>query len=236
MSRTSFIFGAVLSVALHGAILLPQASSILVIPRPEQVAGERGQIVLAQTEKPWPDEPPPAALKVKEVVKTRAEVMAESTIGETDGENDGALPAMRILWSGPQELCSVARSLGMRVVAMDGEHQVVGEVLLDGTSRLVRFDGDLAGYSNRVRSLPTDFFEPLLRAGNDPSVASFWVLVPAEVDARFVRVQLDAIRERGLSAADVVSVEARFVEEPAGDYTLVVTAVNTSEKIGANHG
>jgi len=78
----------------------------------------------------------------------------------------------------------------------------------------------LSAYSNRVRTLPRGFFGSAPIAGGD--VASFWVLVPADLDARFVLLQRDAIRRKGLTPAEVRAMDAEFRSSRSG-YELVIT-------------
>ena len=116
----------------------------------------------------------------------------------------------------------VAAHLNMRIAAITADNQVTGEVATNGPVRVVPFEGRLSAYSNRVRTLPRGFFGPGPVANS--KIASFWVLVPADLDARFILLQRDAIRREGITVAQVRAVDAEF-RFSRGGYRLEITRV-----------
>jgi len=237
MSRTSLILGAVVSLIIHGVILFPGVVNRSdLVTTPPVAEHERGTITVAalppapEVRPPQrkPEQPaPPPAPPLKEIVRPVVEVPGEMGLGDlAENVSDDALPTLTILWTGPDGLRAVCRSLGLRVVAVNSRNEVVGEVALDGEIRLTRFSGNFGQYSNRVRTLAPSFFGTALSQRNGVSFAALWILVPPDVDRRFCNLQREAIRRQGVPASRVASVEARFEPAPSREgYVLVVTRV-----------
>jgi len=249
MSKTSLIVGVVVSLLAHAVIFAPQMFGSR--RQAEALAKAKRQaavmLTMAETKSSRPPIPkddvqtkpsarpePPA--EVEEVVKPRTVRDSIKGYGDLAKDDAGDLPAMRIVWTGPEQVRSVARAFRMRVVAINAEGKVAGEVTMDGEARLVAFNGGLAGYSNRVRTLPADFFGRGLTASAPAGIRSLWILVPAHVDKEFVRIQRAAIRERGVNPSAVLAMEARFAPDASGRYRLVVTRVDAQDERRVNHG
>jgi hypothetical protein len=162
---------------------------------------------------------------LQEVVKPSASsAAAVAEPGSSAEPDDDALPTLRIEWSSARQLKNVARTLGMRIIAVDDRSDIVGEVSLLGTPALVPFNGRLSNFSNRVRTLARNYFGPADRWEGGERVASLWILVPAGIDRSFADTQRDAIRDAGRSVGDVRTTEGRF-EAWADTYRLVITRV-----------
>lgn len=239
MSRTSLIVGVAVSVLAHALIFGPRMFGSRRQAETLPAAKQRAVVTLAQAEpEPAPpqmpkrEEPPKPDVKaeppatVEEVVKPRSPRDPIQGYGDLAKDDSGDLPAMRIVWTGPDQVRDVARAFGMRIVAVNAEGKVAGEVIMDGEARLVAFDGGLAGYSNRVRTLPADFFGRNVTTSAPAGIRSLWILVPAQVDEEFVRIQREAIRERGADPSSVLAMEARFVRDDRGRYRLIVTRID----------
>jgi len=179
-------------------------------PKPEPEPEPKPEPVKKVEPKPQVKPTPPLQEVVKAPVKTPDPApKTPEPADASKNEDDNALPPLRIVWSSAGEVRSVARALGLRLVAMNAAGQAVGEI--DTRSgKWKEFTGRLDQYSNRVRTLPRTFFG--LEVVNAPgrAVARFWILVPAGIDRQWMALQRSAVAQRGMKAAQVREVEARF--------------------------
>lgn len=248
MSKISLIVGVAVSLLAHAMVFAPQmlgsrrqANTLAEAKRQAVVMLAQAQAEPVRPQHPKLEEPvePPTQLKppakIEKVVKPRSARDLIKGYGDM-AEDAGDLPAMRIVWTGPEQVSAVARTFRMRIVAINADGRIVGEVTMDGEARLVAFNTELTGYSNRVRTLPADFFGRGVMASTAESIRSLWILVPADVDGEFVRIQREAIRERGVKPAIVLAMEAHFTRDDSGRYRLVVTRVNVQDERQVNHG
>jgi hypothetical protein len=136
--------------------------------------------------------------------------------------SDDALPPLRIVWSSPGQLRAVAATTGMRIVGVNRQGEVIGEVPPAGQVRLEAFQGQLSRYSNRVRTLPSNFFGLPLARDDGQRVAELWVLVPSRLDRQWIDLQKRAIASAGLETQAVRAVEGQFASR-AGTFQLIVT-------------
>lgn len=244
MSKTSLLAGCVLAAALHGLLLVP------LLPSGADEAGgpeapPKTKLAVAPPTEPKPTEPPPTEPKPRAIEKPKAgkadpkpkppmQQVARAPVqpeperpDEADaspGRDDKALPPMRIAWSSPQQVRTVARALGLRIVAVNAAGRAVGEIdPYDG--RLRDFTGRLDQYSNRVRTLGRSFFAAFSPGDDVRDVAGFWILVPAAVDRQWMALQSSAIARHGMTAAQVRQVEARFTVS-GGQPRLSITRVH----------
>jgi hypothetical protein len=176
------------------------------VPEPEPPAEDLTRL----HEPPEPEEP---AEQPGDTIARRAEQIDEDT-----------LPPLRIIWSSPQQLRTIAGQLGMRIVAVNSEGEVIGEIPSQGPLELTNFDGRLSRYSNRVRTLPRSFFGQNLQRDDGQVAAELWVLVPTGLDRRWIDLQKRAIATTGLPSRAVRAVEGQFAGR-AGAYELVVTRI-----------
>ena len=216
MSKRALIVGLVLSALAHAAVFYPNVSG-----RKERIEETqkptKTKVVVAKSEPappapplpqpPRPKQTPPApAQPLEEVVKAKGTDDAAAAAGDLAKEiPEDALPGLRIRWAGPDELASVAGSLGLRIVAVDEQSRVVGEVVLDGPPRIVASASGFDGFSNRVREIPLRFFGSEFKPKSEQRVRALWILVPVEVDRKLIAAQRTAIRERGLAPTKVGS-------------------------------
>lgn len=248
MSKSSFIIGLLLALAAHALLLFPldgqsepntpadsepPVSPVTMVdppppppppepkpapqpaPKPEVKPEPKpapSQPQLAQTTPPPAPDPEPEPLEGNTTPRQRPESI-----------DDDVLPPLRITWDSPAELRRVAGAMGMRIVAVNFQGKVLGEIDPAGKAELIEFNGSLAAYSNRVRTLPSGFFGTRLSAG-DAQVAELWILVPAAIDRAWMDMQKQAIARTGLAAEQVRSIEGRFASVPGG-YRLVVTRI-----------
>ncbi len=155
---------------------------------------------------PRPEETPPG-----ETIARRAEEIS-----------DDALPPLRIVWSSPDQLRAVAAGTGMRVVGVNTLGEIIGQVPSRGPVRLEEFTGRLGRFSNRVRTLPRNFFGQVLTRQDGQSVAELWVLVPSRLDRQWISLQKRAIATAGVETQAVRAVEGQFATR-SGAFQLVVT-------------
>ncbi len=229
MSRTSFVAGLMMAIAVHAAILWaarqptmadqsPPCEPAPIIVDVPPVAQESPQVVNDHKAAAGQQDGP----HLDDVVRPVSAVDPASGVGEM--ASDGTAPPLRVTWDSPAQLTTVARSLGMKVVAVNASHEIVGEVSLAGRAVLREFSGELSGFSNRVRTLHLDFFGRGLTSGT--SAKSLWVLVPSHHDARFIELQRGAIRQEGISPDAVRIVDARI--DRRGN--LTITRIHKKER------
>lgn len=234
MRKSTWIIAILASVAAHAGLLWPTDQGNIDTdesgsPAPKPTIALASESVPEPTqalERPEPLPPhqePQHPMPLEQVVNAPGELDDRDDPGETDSElPDDALPPLQVMWESPDQLRDVAEEMGMRIVAINRGNQIVGEVAMNGAARIIPFEGQLAAYSNRVRTLPRGFFGPGPVSGRD--IVSFWILVPADMDARFLVLQRDAIRGQGLRPDEVRSTEAQF-QSRQGRHELVITRV-----------
>ena len=247
MSRLAFVFGLVISLGLHTLLFIgggttpsrlstkvepetPVAAKVTFSPSPEPKQPESPKPSPAREKTPPPAAPAKATLaKAPEpVVKPASPSEVGAGLGDlSDSTSADSLPELRLTWESVDQLLTVARALGFRLLAVNSGNQPVGELSLGDSITLKRFRGNLEGFSNRVRSLPAHFFgpEPLLQA-SEP-VKCFWILVPASIDINWVRIEMQAVQARGLQNYQVSYVEARIIPTENGYDLEIVNVVTT---------
>ena len=144
-----------------------------------------------------------------------------------ESSEDDALPPVRILWDGPDEVRSVARELGIRIVAVNRSGDVLGEVSPTGSASIIPFDSATSRFSNRVRMIDDRaFFGESIPRELNGRLSAFWLLVPADLDRALSEEIRRTIRESGYSSSEVRFVEASF-EERAGRRVLKIGRIET---------
>jgi hypothetical protein len=234
MSKTTFVLGMTLSIVLHTMLLLPAGAERTKIAERPEPTNIPGKVTTTPPPKPQKREvkPPPERNQhrpeLQRVVEANAPAILDDKPGDSAAtEADESLPALNIVWSGPEEMRRVAHELGMKVVAVGRENQIVAEVALRGTVRLVPFHGALDEFSNRVRSIPRAYFGDNLLSETPQLVVGYWILVPVFVDQQIVEAQRTALRRRGLKSSEVHLMEAKYVLRGANRYELVITTLKT---------
>ncbi len=150
--------------------------------------------------------------------------------GHPGSDGEGVyVPPLRVHWRDARELIAVARSLGLRLAAVDGAGNIVGEIALTETPGLRAWPGLPYGYSNRVRMLSPSIFASPLGRSDRPEIREIWVFVPADRDRAMIAAQKDAVRRRGGRFEDVLHVDGRFVRAANGSYRLDITNVRWRE-------
>ena len=129
-------------------------------------------------------------------------------------------PPLRVHWRDAGELIRVARTLGMRLAAVNRAGDIVGEVVLTDPPALKKWHGLPYGYSNRVRMLSPSIFSARIGGADGEEVGEIWVFVPSDRDRAMVEAQKDAVRRAGARVEDVVSVDGKFVRAANGSYRL----------------
>ena len=145
--------------------------------------------------------------------------------GSSTGDGD-YVPPLRVHWRDAGELIAVARSLGLRLAAVNRSGAIIGEVALISRPDLKEWSGLPQAYSNRVRMLSPSIFNGVLKAGlTAGEIHEIWVFVPAHQDRVMISTQRSAVTRRGGQIEDVLSVDARFVKAANGSYRLDVTNI-----------
>lgn len=189
-----------------------QPASMPVAPaaHPVEVTPVRPPEVEASQAPAEPARRPPVPVDIEQVVSSAP---APDEVGETatDESDEDLLPPVRIQWDSPDALRSVAQGLDMRILGVDAEENIIGEVATIGPLEMLPFEGSLGTYSNRVRRIDdrTFFGGEILRA-HEETLAGFWVLVPAVLDRQISREVRRAVADVGERIDAVRFVEARF--------------------------
>ncbi len=250
MSRSSLIVGLLVAIGLHAALFAPSLWSdappetpsppkvppVALTPppepesEPEPTPAPKPEPVRQPAPQPVPT-PQPAKDKpnppLREVHKQPTQPDPPPQQGDThaapaEDVDDSDLPPLRIVWDSPAELRRVAGQLGLRIVAVNAAGEILGEVPSDGPVKLVEFTAQLSRYSNRVRTLPVRFFgEQLARSSR---ARRLWVLVPAGLDQRWIRMQKRVIAQAGVELTGVRELEGEFRPSDGG-LQLVVTRI-----------
>jgi hypothetical protein len=143
---------------------------------------------------------------------------------ELEGTGDFT-PPLRVHWRNARELVAVARTLGMRLAAVDDRGDIIGEVALTQPPSLKAWHGLPYGYSNRVRMLSPSIFSSRIGDADGVQVREIWVFVPADRDRAMVNAQKEAVRRAGARLEDVTSVDGQFVRAANGSYRLDITNI-----------
>ena len=235
MSKSSFYIGLILAVVLHSPFIWElrsisddSANSEIVSP---VITIPPVPVRTKKTPDPEPNMVPQIdpvetadSTSLTEVVEPR-ETHNDSvgTSGTAEDTAEEALPPpLQIVWLGPTEFLSIAQNLGLRMLAVDKQSKILGEITLTPNPALVPFTTSLAGYSNRVRTLEPTFFDNQL--DSTEHIHRLWILIPASHDAHFIQLQRDALRVDGVHAGDVRSMEAHF-QRLNGKYELSITSL-----------
>jgi len=246
MSRFSFVIGLVISLGLHSLLLInggaapkcpeieildesPKSAKVILPPKPKPKQPE------LHKPKPIPRETMETPVQAKAIPAKAPEQIVKPTslskVGQGPGDlpesasTDG-LPELRLTWESKEQLLTAGRALGFRILAVDPKNQPIGELSLENGITVKRFIGGLKGYSNRVRTIPADFFgSGFIQQVSEP-VKCLWILIPASIDIRWVSVQQQAVQSNGLKNHQVSYVEAKIVAANHG-YNLEVTKVVT---------
>ncbi len=237
MRFTSGLAGFGMATLLHVVLLGPawltnereseivqdeKTPAVVALPAPEPPPTKPPQ----QKSRQVRQEPPRPSLK--EVTSATA-ASNDARSGDTAADEDSmALPELRIKWRTQREVLEVTKSLGMRILAVNGRNEFVGELVQVAELRIVPFKGNAGAYSNRVRTLPATYFgEAVLRTASQ-AVALFMILVPADLDTAFIAQQREAIARDGFKLDDVLAVDARFVRR-GGTFELQITQIHRKD-------
>ena len=145
-------------------------------------------------------------------------------------------PPLRVHWRNARELVAVARTLGMRLAAVDDRGDIIGEVALTDPPSLKAWHGLPYGYSNRVRMLSPSIFSSRIGDADGVQVREIWVFVPADRDRAMVNAQNEAVRRAGARLEDVTSVDGKFVRAANGSYRLDITNIRWRNQRSGRNG
>jgi hypothetical protein len=154
---------------------------------------------------------------------------------ELEGTGDFT-PPLRVHWRNARELVTVARTLGMRLAAVDDRGDIIGEVALTDPPSLKAWHGLPYGYSNRVRMLSPSIFSSRIGDAEGVQVREIWVFVPADRDRAMVNAQKEAVRRAGARLEDVTSVDGQFVRAANGSYRLDITNIRWRNQGSGRNG
>ncbi len=194
-------------------------------PRPEPT-----RTVKAPTEAPAEAPAPEPAHRFAQ--ETEAVVDSARTL---DGTGD-VTPPLRVHWRDARELIKVARTLGMRLAAVDRSGDIIGEIALVDPPGLRKWNGLPYGYSNRVRMLSPSIFSPTIGDVAGTEIHAIWVFVPSDRDRAMALAQKEAVRRAGARLEDVASVDGQFIRAANGSYRLDITRIRWRNGGGDRNG
>jgi hypothetical protein len=234
MSKTSLIIGLLISICAHAVLLLPSSSKELLLRKKAQVLIKpTKKVTLKLSPKAKMQKQPQSAQHLEKnepkisdlesVVKPSTQNVPDN-IGDFSSSDEGdSLPPLRLVWDSPRQLIEISRTLGMRILAVR-RNGLVGEISLEDIPHVKAFDGELIGFSNRVRTISAQFFGPDILRTSDEPIESFWVLVPSTLDKQWISVQKQAIKSSSIPGAEVSYMEAKIVTDGHG-HKLVITKI-----------
>jgi len=234
MSQTSLIIGLLSSIALHAVLLLPGSPEELLSRKKTKATIKPANKVALRLSPKTPAQRQPQSdrhLEKNESKMRDLEKVAEplnknlaGRIGDlSPSGDDGRLPPLRLVWDSPRQLIEISKALGMRILAIRS-NQLIGEVSLQDAPHIKSFDGELSGFSNRVRTIPPQFFGPAVLRTSDEPVESFWVLVPSNLDRQWVSIQKEAMQSSRIPSSELSYMEARIVPGEL-NHGLVITKI-----------
>ncbi len=226
MSKSSTTFGVIIAVIIHALLFLPAVSAERKAePKASQVKPVKIQASLAkpaEKAKPAPVKPHTKP-NFKKLASARPAETSQPGQTSAAAKDDIHTPRLRMTCGSKQHLREVVEAMGMRIVAVNSGGQVVGQIAGDNKPALVEFDAELSQFSNRVRTLPRNFFGRQLD-GRGREVSGLWILVPASVDQWLIKTQLEAAGRRGVGFGQVRVMDGVF-EAQGGQYKIVITNV-----------
>lgn len=234
MSKTSILTGLIVSVLGHTILFWDYIPGLekknLVINTTKEQAAKAINVANIQMQKPLevkPHEakqPPMSVLNKVEKLVSPKKVSSKGNRGDfSDKDDENSIPSLRLIWDNPDEIIAAQR-IGLKILAVEKGNQIVGELIFDGTLSVKPYQGDMSNYSNRVRTISYDFFGRQILSEINRPIDCWFILIPAEIDRKWLTIQQQAIHEKGLKYSEVAYVEARLVSENNG-YELVITKI-----------
>ncbi|MHC4415561.1 MAG: hypothetical protein ACYS0G_09785 [Planctomycetota bacterium] len=176
--------------------------------------------------KPLAAAPAPPPPSVEPALESFVDATSVGTDGRRPGDGDAEyVPPLRVHWKDAAELVSVARTLGMRLAAVDRHGNIVAEIDLSETPGLKIWRGLPYGYSNRVRMLSPSIFSSRLGDQGGADIREIWVFVPTDRDRAMIEAQKAAVRRAGARPEDVLYVDGRFVRAANGSFRLDINDI-----------
>jgi len=227
MSNKTFLTSFVVALMVHVIFLLVGNPKIWAFCKTPPQDGKAVPKVFVPPIHKEKDSSSLEARELTEVVKPSTKTIAEGNGDLPDKVSSDTLPALRLIWDGPEQLAGIARSLNMRILAVGKDNNVIGELCFQNSLSIQSFGGNLEGYSNRVRTISAGFFGAGVLDQAGEQVHHFWVVVPASVDKAWVSVQVQSLNQEGLTNSNVSYMEGRIVSQQDDDYQLVITNIVT---------
>jgi len=207
----------------------PKAAKVILPPQPQPKQPELPK------HKPIQEETVKTPVQAKAIPTKAPEQIvnptSQSKVGPSPGDlsesaSADGLPELRLTWESKEQLLTAGKALEFRILAVNSKYQPIGELSLENGITVKRFTGSLEGYSNRVRTIPANFFGSGLTQQVGEPIRCLWILIPASIDMRWVSVQQQAVQSNGLKNHQVSYVEAKIMSTNHG-YDLEVTKVVT---------
>lgn len=233
ISKKNLMIGLFVSAIAHGVLFLPnlksEKKSVAQIQPENKV---QGRVILppapkmpqkAVKKQPSESEKKPVSPmeNLTEMVKARSTISSKTNGGLASEVDKDNIPELRVKWNNSEQLLTIAKNLGMRILAANG-NDIVGELNIIGALYIMAFDGKVSNYSNRVRTVPTSFFGTSVREKSGLVFDAFIVLIPQSVDHEWISKQKNVIKSKGLQCSQVSYMEAKIIWNGQG-YELVIT-------------
>jgi len=232
MSKSTFIIGLIVACLVHSLLFIDfdkkivkaeeikeqKIAKILIPPLPKSQESDATKPV-----KPLKSQPKESFEKV---VAGSTQANVPDRYGNYAKESDEGLPSLRLIWDSPEHLIRVSKALGLKVLPVNSSNEPIGELRFERDILVGKFYGELSNYSNRVRTISSQFFGSDVTSQCKENVRCFWVIIPSEIDQSWIAVQKQVLRSKGLSSSQVSYMEARIVDDGVG-YKLIITRIET---------
>ena len=232
MSKSTFIIGLIAACLVHSLLFIDFDKKIV---KAEEIKEQKIAKILIP---PLPKLQEPDVIKPVKPLKQQLresfeKVVAGSTqanvpdrYGDYAKESDEGLPSLRLIWDSPEHLIRVSKALGLKVLPVNNSNEPIGELRFERDILVGKFYGELSNYSNRVRTISSQFFGRDVISQCKENVRCFWVIIPSEIDQSWIAVQKQALRSKGLKSYQVSYMEATIANDGNG-YKLIITRIET---------
>ena len=232
MSKSTFIIGLIAACLVHSLLFIDFDKKI--VKAGEIKEQKIAKILIPPLPKPQRLTQPDVLKPVKQqAIESFEKVVAGSTqanvpdrYGDYAKESDEGLPSLRLVWDSPEHLIRVSKALGLKVLPVNNSNEPIRELRFERDILVGKFYGELSSYSNRVRTISSQFFGSDVTSQCKENVRCFWVIIPSEIDQSWIAVQKQALRSKGLDSSQVSYMEARIVND-GNVYKLIITRIET---------
>ena len=231
MSKMGLILGLVVTVLVHGWLLLGPVASAVTAEMPKEVAmvdvmkmpQPKEQPVAKQKPKKQQEKPvekkqvkvePPKVTAPKLVESNKSRVAKEQPKGDFAGKSDGIVdPVVRINWPDTDSAIALLKSSGMKLVIYEQDGSVTNQVLFeDGSFSIATLQiKPSESYSDNLRIVDrVPAFAAIKKSLMLSATRRLAVLVPVDIEQMVESAKISEASRRGLSMKDIKVLGGRF--------------------------